>query len=99
MNIPTITNVNATLFLLKNNGLKIAIDIIGVKFGGCGINLENRTKKIIGNNLILLLNKFLFKFLIIALMQVNYIALYFIFTTTKFLQVPINKQKFLKMMI
>ena len=30
---------------LKNNGHKIAIDIIGVKFGGCGINLENRIKK------------------------------------------------------
>jgi hypothetical protein len=49
MNIPTITNVNATLFLLKNNGLKIAIDIIGVKFGGCGINLEKRIISIMGS--------------------------------------------------
>ena len=36
--MPEISNNNEIILLLKNNGHKIANDIIGVKFGGCGIS-------------------------------------------------------------
>ena len=42
--MPEISNNNEIILLLKNNGHKIANDIIGVKFGGCGINLDNKIK-------------------------------------------------------